>query len=208
MFAAFLSLNVMSNSALAGVCDWRPSAIVGKGATGAAVAAGASGAAMKAAGFYTLVNAGSGLTMLGSTLAGASGASTIGIIAGTGGVIGTIGAFLLAPVTIVVGGITAVSVGGLEAACYFADERITDYEEVFAFMQHLALHHTEDRFQVVAGLPGREDDAIKIWNAETEELDRYMVADLAIVNGTLVHRKWGPNKNLGYIGYVPQQTAE
>jgi hypothetical protein len=186
--------------------------MVGKGMSSAIATAGGAaagtGVAMQAAGFYTLVHAGSGLTMLGSTMAGASAAGTVGIIAGTGGVVGAIGAVLLAPVTIVIGGITAVGVGGLEAACYFTDERITDYDHVLAFMQHLAQHHPEDRFQLVAGLPGREDDAIKIWNPETEELDRYMISDLYIVNGTLMNRKWGPNRNLGYIAYIPEQVPE
>jgi hypothetical protein len=170
-------------------------------------AAGA-GAVMKAAGFYTLVHAGSGLTMLGSTMAGASAAGTVGIIAGTAGAIGTVGAVLLAPVTIVVGGVTAVGVGGFEAACYFTDERITNYDEILAFMQHLAQHHPEDRFQLVTGIPGRRDDAIKIWNPLDGDLDTYLVADLYIVNGTLMHRQWGPNRSLGYIAYVHQQDIE
>jgi hypothetical protein len=162
IFATLASVAMMSTSATADVCDYRPSVMVGKGATSAAVVAGASGAAAKAAGFYTLVHASSGLTMLGSTLAGASGAGTIGIIAGTGGVIGVIGAVLLAPVTIVVGGIAAVGVTGMEATCFFTDERITQYDEVLAFMQHLALHHPADRFQLVSGIPGRKDDAIRV----------------------------------------------
>lgn len=189
-----------------------PSVLVGKSTSSAVAAAGGAavgaGAAMKAAGFYTIVNAGSGLTMLGSTMAGASAAGTAGIIAGTAGALGTIGAVLLAPVTIVVGGVTAVGIGGLEAACFFTDDRITDYGEILAFMRHLAQHHPEDRFQLVAGIPGREDDAIKIWNPQSEELDRYMISDLYIVNGTLMYRKWGPNRSLGYIAYVPEQELQ
>lgn len=206
------STGLLSSSASADICDYRPSLIIGKGTstTGAAVAGGAAatGTAMQAAGFYTLVHAGSGLTMLGSTAAGASAAGTVGIIAGTGGAIGAIGAVLLAPVTIVVGAVTAVGVGGMEAACFFTDERITDYDAVLAFMQHLAQHHPEDRFQLIKGIPGRGDDLIKIWNPETEELDRYMVDDLYIVNGTLMHRKWGFNKDLGYIAYIPNVDPE
>ncbi len=146
--------------------------------------------------------------MLGSTMAGTSAAGTVGIIAGTGGALGTIGAILLAPVTIVVGGATVVGVGGLEAACYFTDDRITDYDEVFAFMQHLAKHHPEDRFQLVTGIPGREDSAVKIWNPVTENLDKYMVSDLYVVNGTLMQRKWGLNENLGFIAYIPEKRPQ
>lgn len=162
----------------------------------------AGSAAMKAAGFYTLVHSGSGLYMLGSTLAGASGAGTIGIIAGTGGVLGTVGAVLMAPATLIAGGVALVGVGGLEAGCYFTDERVTDYGAVLTMMKHFAANHPEDRFALVHGMDGREDDAILIWNPETGELDRYLVADLYIVNGTLMHRKWGPNRNLGQITYV------
>lgn len=203
---------LLATSAGAGICDYRPSALLGQGGAAAAAGVGAAtaaaGGAMKAAGIYTLVNAGSGLTMLGSTAAGASAAGTVGIIAGTGGVIGSVGAFLLAPVTIVVAGVAAVGVGGMEAACYFTDERITDYDEVLSLMAHFAEHHREDRFRLVPGLPGRRDDAIGIWNAQTEGLDRYMVADLYIVNGTLMQRKWGFDRNLGHIAFVPEAAPE
>ncbi len=210
--ASIASIGLLSNSAIAGICDYRPSFVIGKGAsTALAVAGGAAagtGVAMQAAGFYTLVHAGSGLTMLGSTLAGGSAAGTVGIIAGTGGAIGTISAVLLAPVTIVIGGITAVGIGGLEAACYFTDDRITEYEKILEFMRHLSLHHPEDRFQLVMGPSGREDDAIKIWNPDTEALDLYMISDLYIVNGTLMLRRWGFDRKLGYVAYVPQQDVE
>ncbi|MBK5927280.1 hypothetical protein [Rhodobaculum claviforme] len=202
---------LVSTAAMAGVCDYRPSAVLGQGSAavvaGAGAATAAGGGALKAAGVYTLVHAGSGLTMLGSTAAGASAAGTVGIIAGTGGVLGTVGAVLLAPATIVVAGVTAVGVGGLEAACFFTDERVTDYDAVFALMAHLAEHHPEDRFRLVTGISGRQDDAIRIWNPETEELDRYLVADLYLVNGTLMHREFGFNRNLGRVALVTEVGA-
>ena len=90
VIAAFLPA-----AAFAGICDYKPSRIgtLAAAAIGGAAVAG-TGTAMTTAGFYTLVHAGSGLTMLGSTAAGASAAGTVGIIAGTGGVIGTVGAIL------------------------------------------------------------------------------------------------------------------
>ena len=212
VFSAITVVLAASPAAAAEVCDYRPSVLVGKSTSSAVATAGGAaagtGAAMKAAGFYTIVHAGSGLTMLGSTMAGASAAGTAGIIAGTGGALGTIGAVLLAPVTLVVGGATAIGVGGFEAACYFTDDRITDYDEILAFMQHIAQHHPEDRFQLVTGIPGRDDDAIRIWDPESEELVRHMISDLYIVNGTLMLRKWGFNRNLGYIAYVPEQEPQ
>jgi len=66
---------------------------------GVATALGASGAAagvgMKAAGFYTVTHAVTGSTMLASTFGGASGAGTLGIIAGTGKGIGFAAAVLM-----------------------------------------------------------------------------------------------------------------
>lgn len=203
-------LVVCGSNVAAAVCDYRPSVNLGSAPSSAIVGAGGAaavgGAAMKAAGFYTLVHAGSGLTMLGSTLAGASGAGTIGIIAGTGGVLGTVGAVLMAPATLIAGGVALVGVGGLEAGCYFQDERVTDYNAVLNMMEHFAANHPEDRFALVRGIEGREDDAILIWNPGTGELDRYLIADLYIVNGTLMHRKWGPNRNLGQITYVDPEA--
>lgn len=79
---------------------------------------------------------------------------------------------------------------------------------MLALMTYFAAHHPEDRFRLVTGIPGRRDDAIRIWNPETEELDRYMVADLYIVNGSLMQRKWGFNRNLGYIAFVPDANPE
>jgi hypothetical protein len=81
----------------------------------AGVAAGASAAAgigMNVAGLYVITNATTGAAMLGSTVAGASAAGTAGILAGTGGLVGAVGAVLLAPAFIAcTAGIAAVVVG-------------------------------------------------------------------------------------------------
>lgn len=113
-------------SAMAGVCDHRPSKIIGGGATGAvsggtaAVAAGGIG--MKAAGLYAITHATTGAAMLGSTAAGASAAGTAGIIAGSAGVIGTVGAVLLSPFVIIPAAVTAVGIGAYEGGCYWSDK--------------------------------------------------------------------------------------
>ena len=70
----------------------------------------ASGIGMKAAGLYAIVNASTGVTMLGSVAAGSTAAGTTGIIAGTAGVIGATGAILMSPVVIGGGSIIAASV--------------------------------------------------------------------------------------------------
>lgn len=120
-----MACSLVASTASAGVCDYRPSKLVGAAAAstvaGGAGATAATGIGMKAAGFYSLVHATTGLTMLGSTAAGASAAGTVGIIAGTGGLIGTIGAALMTPFVVVPAAVTAVGLGALEGGCYLVD---------------------------------------------------------------------------------------
>jgi hypothetical protein len=88
---------------------------MGKLEKAAGVAAGTSalaGLGMNAAGLYVITNATTGAAMLGSTAAGATAAGTAGILAGTGGVVGTVGAVLLAPAFIACSaGVAAFVVG-------------------------------------------------------------------------------------------------
>lgn len=184
-----------ATTAMAGLCNYRPSTMVGGAVASVTAGAGAlaqgGNSVVRAAGYYTIIQAGSSLSAIGS--------SAIGIIASTAG------AILSAPATIVIGGVA----GGLEAACYFTDERVTDYNAVLAFMDHLDQHHPADRFRLVRGIPERRDDAIRIWNPRTEGLDRYLVADLYIVNGTLMaRRRWGIDTNLGNIAFVPERAQQ
>ena len=106
----------------AGVCDYRPSKIIGSGTSaavaGATGATAVAGVGLKAAGIYTLTHATTGAAMLGSTAAGASAAGTTGIIAGSAGFLGTAGAVLLSPFVIIPAAVTAVSVGAYEGSCY------------------------------------------------------------------------------------------
>lgn len=120
LFAVFVS-----QSAIAGVCDYRPSELIGGKTTGAvagsAGATAATGVGMKAAGFYTITHATTGSAMLGSTAAGASAAGTTGIIAGTGGVLGSIGAAIMSPFVLIPAAVVAVGVGAYEGGCYLAE---------------------------------------------------------------------------------------
>lgn len=117
---------VWVTSTFSGVCDYRLSQLVSPGAAAATVTAGSAGAsigpaAMTVGGLYFFPHAASGSLMLGSTLAGASGAGTIGIIGGSGFAAGAL-AILTAPITLLVAAGTAVTVGGVEASCYFSDD--------------------------------------------------------------------------------------
>ena len=192
----------------AGVCDYRPSQLLGGGGSGAVAAGSASvaatGIAAKAAGFYTLTHAVTGATMLGSTAGGVSAAGTVGIMGGTAGLIGTAGAILMAPVTIAAAATTSVAVGGLEAWCYYkVDERIVDYAAVHERMASLAERADPEYFRLVSEEGGDPDARahILLRNADGS-VDRYDVENLYIVNGELRHTDWFRDTRIGLLHFV------
>ena len=191
-------------SAQAGVCDYRPSQLVGGGgaaalSTGAAATA-AAGVGAKAAGFYTLVHAGTGATMLGSTAGGASAAGTVGIMGGTAGFLGTAAAAVMSPAVIVGTAIAAAGVGAYEGSCYWADERITDYDLVLALMQKLSLRADPDYFVLQEGSPSTQDAVVRIRQADA--MESYRVENLYVVNDLLMHRDCFRNTTIGHIHFV------
>ena len=197
--STLLALSI-ATQATAAVCDWRPSHLFGAGGAGFVVgssaAIGTTGAALQAAGYYTLIHAGSGLTMMGSTAAGASAAGTVGIIAGTGGALSAVAAFIMAPATITAAAVGSVGIGVLEATCYFNDERITDVIEVRKEM-FLVQEHADPKFFKVF------EDYILIGPGDGE-MKRYDMDKLYIVNGILMHRDWFKNTKIGSLGlHIP-----
>lgn len=202
----FLFAVILPNTASAGACDYRPSQLLGRSgadtAIGAGAAVAATGTAMSAAGFYTLTHSVTGLTMLGSTAAGTSAAGTVGIIAGTGGAVGTVGAVLLAPVTIVAGVVTAVGVGGYEVTCFFSDERLTDFEGVKGLMLSMAAVSDPKYFQYVVMGPFQENEWIALGDGNGN-FQSYRVTNLYIVNDVLMHRDLLRNTVIGTISFVP-----
>lgn len=196
--AATLTFASQANAA---VCDYTMARLAAK--TSALVAGGtvAAGAGMQAAGFYTLVHAGSGLTMLGSTLAGTSAAGTIGIIGGSGGIIGSVGAFLMAPITLIIGGIAVVGVGSYEGYCYFQVDRITDPYKVRKIIESVAEH--DDTVSIVATDEG-DTMALKV----QDETKTYLLRNLYIADGQLIHSDWGPNTNLGPVAFTTKELPE
>ncbi|MDP1549630.1 MAG: hypothetical protein Q8L97_05665 [Nitrosomonas sp.] len=125
-FISLLVSGFLVQSAVAGVCDYRPSRIIGDVSTGVVAggtgAAAATGIGMKAAGLYTITHATTGAVMLGSTAAGASAAGTTGIIAGSAGFLGTAGAVLMSPLVIIPAAVTTIGVGAYEGVCYLSDK--------------------------------------------------------------------------------------
>jgi hypothetical protein len=157
---------------------------------------------MALGGLYFFPHAASGSVMLGSTLAGASGAGTVGIIGGSGFAAGVL-AILTAPITLLVAAGTAVTVGGVEAGCYFVDERITEEEEVFAILRQAALTSNEDYLKLfdVSDEEAAETGAVSRVRIPDEDgvYQFYEVESLYIVNGELLHRDWFFNTSLGNI---------
>lgn len=140
--------------------------------------------------------------MLGSTLAGASGAGTVGIIGGSGFAAGVL-AILTAPITLFVAAGTAVTVGGVEAGCYFVDERITKEEEVVVILRQAALTSNEDYFKLfdVSDEEAAETGVASRVRIPDEDgtYQFYEVESLYIVNGELLHRDRFFNTSLGNI---------
>ncbi|KUJ78111.1 hypothetical protein AVO45_09130 [Ruegeria marisrubri] len=118
---------------------------------------------------------------------------------GTGGLVGTVTAFVTAPATIIAGAVLAAGVAAYEGACYFTDERITEYDEVLAVMQKVAENANPEMFEVSMnnGSGGAE---IIIRGAEG--YDKYDVKNLYIVNGVLMHRDWFRNTTVASLTLV------
>jgi hypothetical protein len=207
--SAVLSL-VWATSAFSGVCDYRLSQLASPAAATSVVIGGGAGASvgpatMALGGLYFFPHATSGTLMLGSTLSGVSGAGTVGIIGGSGFAAGVL-AVLTAPITLLAAAGTAVTVGGLEAGCYFVDERITEELEVHAILRQVALTANEDYFKLfdVSDEEAAETGTVSRVRVPDEggEYQFYEVANLYIVNGELLHRDWFFNTSLGNIAAV------
>lgn len=126
LFGAAVALTLGSQAAVAGICDYRLSNLIGTGGT-TAVAAGSgavagAGGAGTAASLYTITHATSGAVMLGSTAGGASAAGTVGIMGGTAGAGAAVMGVVLNPFVWIPAAVTAVGVGALEGGCYLASD--------------------------------------------------------------------------------------
>lgn len=191
---AVVSLS-FATSSFAGVCDYRLSQLVSPSAATATVAGAGAGAAvgpatMALGGLYFFPHAG-GTLMLGSTLAGASGAGTIGIIGGSGFAASVL-SVLTGPLMLIIGAGTAVTVGAFEAGCYFVDERITDEEAVMTILRQVAVTANEDHFKLfdVSAEEAAETGSVSRVRVPIEEggYQFFEVKNLYIVNAQLRHR--------------------
>ncbi|WP_353471528.1 hypothetical protein PVT71_09420 [Salipiger sp. H15] len=201
--AATLALLLSATSLSAAICDYRPSRLVGDTVTGAAAAAtgavaAATGVQQGQGGFYTLVNATSGLTLLGGKLAASGGAA--GLLEGGGA---AAAAAMANPMVWVPALILGAGGAGYEATCaYFVDERITDYDSVLMIMRDFEAHSDPRFFRL-------EEDTLNPFieiHDEAGTRATYRVQDLYIVDGMLKHRSWGPNRKIGRVVFVPSDA--
>lgn len=125
IFAA-LAFTLFAHAASAGVCDYKPSALVGAAGTTASAAVtgavGGAGAAGNLAGLYAFTHAASGAAMLGSTAGGVSAAGTVGIMGGTAGAGAAVLGVMLNPLVWAPAAIIAVGTVAYEGGCYIAGD--------------------------------------------------------------------------------------
>lgn len=223
-----LMLAASATGASAEICDYRPSVLVGAGASAAKQHSGAAvqtaGSAAKAAGFYTLTQVVSGGTVsaAGAAGAGAAATGTTGLLSSMGGV----AAVLTAPATII--GAAVVGGGSLiyEGYCYYAvDDRRTAPEEVVPVLRNLGENADPDFMRFVdLTVPAEAlDDSVtpddleleetyllkvaKSWNTHGTPMTwtSYRASRLYIVNGQLRYKDFGRDTRIGDLGFVIAQ---
>ena len=205
-FGLVAVMSLFSSQAVAKVCDYRLSELMGGGATG--TVAGVSGTAAvvgvgaKAAGFYTLTHAVTGATMLGSTAGGASAAGTVGIMGGTT-VLGPVAAVVMSPFLFIATAVVGVGIIGSEAYCYFQDERITDEKAILDLMKKFDKQADADHFKLVKH-GGKDAIRVKIG----DESEVFLVENLFIVNGVLKHDDWFRNTVIGHVNFMQAAIPE
>jgi hypothetical protein len=196
-----LSGVTLAAPAAARVCDYRPTEVLRSGAVTGAVTGAigtATDLALKADGIFTLTNTVTGASLMGTGAAG----GTLAQITGAAGALGSAAAgALAAPGAAVAGAVAVVGLGAYEGLCFFSDDRVTDYGEVLAVMEAIAVSADPAFFRVEPGPQGK-DEAVVILGDGTGAETGYPVRRLYISNGVLMHRNWGVNTALGNVGFA------
>lgn len=194
-FMAAMLILVSSERAQADICSYKPSKLMGNAARSVGAAFGSSEAAhagLRAAGHYSIVHPEASLRLIEST---AATAGVVGSIASSSGVAGTVGAIVSAPATAVVGGIALIGIGALEGVCYFKVESLTDPYEVRKVIESVAAQ--DDAVSII-----QTDDGDAMTLTEQGETKTYLLRKLYISDGSLKHRNFGINTDLGPIVYI------
>jgi hypothetical protein len=202
--ALFAVSTALPADAVAGVCDYRPSRLIGQAGAAASMAvsggAAVAEAGLQVAGYYSLLQGGSALSLLGAATGGASAAGTAGVMAGAGQAIGGAAAILTAPATVVVGAVTFAGAGAYEGFCYFRVERVDDPDAVLEILQSIAAH--DPAVSIVATERGLE---MELTEAGATRL--YPLGKLYLEEGRLRYRDWGPNTDLGTVVFKGPETG-
>lgn len=206
---AFMSMSLLPTHSSAEIYEYRLSSLIGStAATGAVIGTGglsASQTGFAAAGFYLFPHATSGAMMIGSTAVGTSGAGTAGILAGTGAGLGAAAAIVTSPFVTVPAALAAIAGLGLEARCYFRDERITDTAMVLILLESIV----ENSSQSQIGLFTLSNEVWLRMGDEAGNQRVFLVRNLYVVNGELLHRDWFANTSLGYVAVlVSEEVAD
>ncbi len=201
-FAAAITAVLLPAAAAAAVCDYKPSRLLGSMVSAANARTGGPAAAAGAVGHYTLVNASSGLTLL-----GAAGGTASGLATGASSFLASAIAFVTAPATIVAGSVTAVALGGYEGACYFSVERVTDPGMVTAILRDMETEADPDRFNLVT--PQNTGDLTLVLRdpATPRQVRTYAVRNLYIADGMLLHRDRLLNTRIGKVIFVQEEDG-
>lgn len=199
-----LAAMLAGQGAHAGPCDYRPSKVAG-------AAANEVGQQVRAVGSFALTNAVTGGSLLGSsttaagTTAGSS-ASASSAASNAGTLHSVIGAALGGTSTVIVAAAAAVGAAGYEGLCYFADRKVTKYNELLGVMRGLAANADPESFRLDEGKAGKQDATITV-KGEDGQPKTYPVSKLYIDNNKLKFRKlMGKDEDIGQVDFVPKET--
>ena len=202
--ALTLALILGASAARAELCDYRLSQLVERGASPAIEAARAAVPQAEGPVLYLMVNPGTGQTSLGATGAGTP---DDGILTRTARLFGSAIAIVSSNSPLAQAGSTALG-AGLEAVCFFRDERITGYDEVLRVLRAVDANMPPDLFALIEPGLERRDAFVRLDRNDGYDLVEYPVRDLYVVNGQLRHRDWGLNNVVGDIAVFMPQSSE
>lgn len=202
--AFILALSLTATAANADLCDYRLSQLVERRGSPAVEAARAAQAQDPGPVLYLMINPATGETSLGATGAGTP---DDGFLTRTARLLGSAVAVVSRGSSLASAG-GAVIGAGLEAVCFFQDERITDYDEVLAILRAVDANMPPDLFALIEPGEARRDALIRLDRNDGYDRVEFPVRDLYIVNGQLRHRTRGLNDVVGDIAVFMPRPAE
>ncbi len=202
--ALTLCLILAAGAARADLCDYRLSELAERGASPAIEAARAAVPQDEGPVLYLMVNPRTGQTSVGATGAGTP---DDGILTRTARIFGSAIAVVSSGSPLAQAGSTALG-AGLEAVCFFRDERITGYDEVLGVLRAVDATMPPDLFALIEPGVERRDAFVRLNRNDGYDMVEYRVRDLYVVNGQLRHRDWGLDNVVGDIAVFMPQDAD